>query len=201
MRRLPTAALLLAALACGPPRPVDIGVTFGNTWRIRGQTLTADEQARIKRTALATLRGALSDFDVHVAEDGPAARTIKIEDTPYGRMLNFGASGMTYPVSMVSIVRFDILANNVLAAAGCETLDGCAASTRGELVEGLGRGIGATAAHELGHQAGLGFSHDARCDDCYDGDTSTSYAHFFGAKHWSDGARAQMRRTLPIKNN
>ena len=82
-------------------------------------------------------------------------------------------------------------------AVHCRRIDTCDAKTRAELVDGLGRGIGATAAHELGHQAGLGFSHDARCDDCYDGDASTSYAHFFAAKHWSGAALAQMQRTLP----
>ena len=199
MRRLPPAALLLAALACRPTKPLDVGVTFTNTWRVRGQTLTADEQSRIKRTALATLREAFRDFAVQFAEDDTAARKIRIEDTPYGRMLNFGASGMTYPVALVSSVRFDVLANNVLAAAGCETLDRCAAKTRHELVDGLGRGVGATAAHELGHQAGFRFALDSRCDDCYDGKSSTSYAHFFAAKHWSDRAVQIMARTLPHK--
>jgi len=197
MRRLSPAALLLAALACRSTTPLDVGVTFTNAWRVRGQTLTADEQTRIKRTALATLREAFRDFAVQFAEDDAPARKIRIEDTPYGRMLTFGAAGMTYPVALVSSVRFDVLANNVLAAAGCETLDRCAAKTRLELVDGLGRGVGATAAHELGHQAGLGFSHDARCDDCYDGSASTSDAHFFGEKRWSESALAQMRRTLP----
>ena len=61
----------------------------------------------------------------------------------------------------------------------------------------LGRGIGATAAHELGHQAGLGFATDSRCEDCYDGNTSTRNVHFFGEKHWSDAALTRMKHVLP----
>jgi hypothetical protein len=68
---------------------------------------------------------------------------------------------------------------------------------RAALVDGLGRGVGATAAHELGHQAGFRFALDSRCDDCYDGRASTSYAHFFGRMHWSDPALQIMVRTLP----
>src|SRR5947208_5848108 len=196
MRRLAFAAALAVAISCRSRPPIAVGVTFDNTWRVHGHTLTAAEQARIKEVAFATARHAFDGFDVRFAEGRTPDRKIAIEDTPYGRMLNFGASGMTYPVSLVSSVRFDVLANNVLAAAHCEDLDGCAAKSRAEIIDGLGRGVGATAAHELGHQAGFGFSHDARCDDCYDGDTSTSYAHFFAAKHWSGGALRQIQRVI-----
>jgi hypothetical protein len=65
------------------------------------------------------------------------------------------------------------------------------------LLDGFGKGIGATAAHELGHQAGFSFAIDSHCDDCYDGNTSTGYNHFFGTKHWSDRAMQIMRRVLP----
>jgi hypothetical protein len=65
------------------------------------------------------------------------------------------------------------------------------------MVEALGRGIGATGAHELGHQVFLGFALDSTCDDCYDGRTSTTHDHFFGTKHWSNDALAVMRRVLP----
>jgi hypothetical protein len=48
-----------------------------------------------------------------------------------------------------------------------------------------------------GYQAGFGFATDIQCDDCYDGNTSTSYGHFFGQKHWSEKPRQNMRRALP----
>ena len=103
---------------------------------------------------------------------------------------------MTYPASIVSSVRFDVLMFEELAAAGCRDAMTCT-KTRTELLEGLGRGVGATAAHELGHQAGFRFVRDSPCDDCYDGNRSTSYAHFFETKHWSPEAAAVMSRVLP----
>jgi hypothetical protein len=201
MRRLWTAALIAAAASCRAVAPLDVGVTFTNSWRVAGDALTASEQTRIRDLALATLRAAFEGFDVRFTDGAARERSIRVEDTPYSRMLNFGAAGMTYPVSLVSSVRFDILANNVLASVGCQHLDDCRAKMREELVDGLGRGVGATAAHELGHQAGLGFSHDAPCDDCYDGRSSTSYAHFFGAKHWSGAELATLRRVLERRVN
>jgi len=100
----------------------------------------------------------------------------------------------------VSSVRFDVLVNEELAAAACASLARCA-KPRAELLEGLGRGIGATAAHELGHQSGLAFARDSACEDCYDGKASASYVHFFGRKHWSDGALASMRAALPARHS
>ncbi len=85
-----------------------------------------------------------------------------------------------------------------MAAVDCVDLDRCS-KTRAQLLEGLGRGVGATAAHELGHQVGLEFSTHAACDDCYDGPSATNAAHFFGPLRWSDPARAVMGRVLPPK--
>jgi hypothetical protein len=81
--------------------------------------------------------------------------------------------------------------------AGCGGLAACGKKTRAEMVEALGRGIGATGAHELGHQVLLGFSLDSRCVDCYDSHTSTTSEHFLGVKHWSNDALVVMRRVLP----
>ena len=113
-----------------------------------------------------------------------------------GEMAVAGAVGVTYPVTTVSTVHPDALYLAELAATRCADLDGCATKTRAQLLEGLGRGIGATAAHELGHQAGLHFSRDARCVECYDGNTATTNMHFFGIKHWSPEALTIMRREI-----
>ena len=198
------AALLAGACpsACRRRVPLDVVVTFVNSWRLAGAALSADDQAIVKRTTLDTLRSAFEEFDVRFDEARndsvpAAARIIRVEDTPYSRpALTFGAAGVTYPATRVSSVRFDVLVNAELAAAACPSLARCT-KTRSELLEGLGRGIGSTAAHELGHQGGLEFARDSACDDCYDGTSSASYAHFFGRKHWSDRALRIMRRTLP----
>src|SRR5207249_1664899 len=92
--------------------------------------------------------------------------------------------------------RFDALHVAELAALNCDDIDRCPSETSERFLEGLGRGIGATAAHELGHQAGLHFSRDGACADCYDGNTAKTYVHFFGEKHWSNDALAIMRAVL-----
>jgi uncharacterized membrane protein len=192
------AATVVSAIACrSTPPPLAVAVTFANTWRIAGDQLTAEEQSGLRRAALETLRTAFSGFDVVIAEAPSGARLIRVEDTPAVRTPFFGAAGVTYPPARTSSVRFDVLGNLELAAVHCRDLAHCAAMPRAALVDGLGRGVGATAAHELGHQAGFRFALDSRCDDCYDSNTSMSYAHFFGEKHWSDRALQIMNRTLP----
>ena len=170
---------------------------FANSWKVGGEPLTDGEQLRIKAAARGAMRTAFAGFDVAVSETPPAARMIRVEDTPYGQLTFFGAAGVTYPAAHTSSVRFDILANLLLSVVQCHGLTHCSALPRAALVDGLGRGIGATAAHELGHQAGFRFALDSACDDCYDSNASSSFAHFFGSKHWSDRATRIMQRTLP----
>ena len=192
------AGALIFAVACrSAPQPLRVAVTFANTWRVGGDELRAEERSRLAGAALDAMRAAFSGFDVVITEAPSGARLIRVEDTPPVRTTFFGAAGVTYPAAHTSSVRFDVLANLELAVVHCRDLSHCAAMPRAALVDGLGRGVGATAAHELGHQAGFRFALDSRCDDCYDGRASTSYAHFFGRKHWSDRALQIMERTLP----
>ena len=179
-----------------------VAVTFDDDWRLISRTLTDDEKMLVKSTALRTLESAYAGFDVRFGHDPSAERAIRVESTPDakpgpGVVALAGAVGVTYPVARVSTVHPDALYFAERASAGCQNIDVCAAKTKQQLLEGLGRGIGATAAHELGHQAGLHFSRDVRCDDCYDGDKATTYVHFFGSKHWSSDALAIMQRVLP----
>jgi hypothetical protein len=164
--------------------------------------LTNQEQALVRDTAMQTLRSAFAGFSVHFSNIGSSEHLIRIEETPYGTYgtttaVHPGAVGRTYPVATVSSVYPDALYYAELTAARCRTITGCDTKTRGQLVDGLGRGIGATAAHELGHQAGLEFSHDLQCDDCYDSHRADTVTHFFGVKRWSPAALTIMQRVLP----
>jgi hypothetical protein len=198
--RLLVSLLAIAALSCRVSRsPITVALVFENPWTLGADTLSVAEQAVVKAAALETLRRAYAGFGVQFAEARAGDRLISVEDTPYASTPQFrapGAAGLTYPVTTVSSVRFDVLWFAELAVTGCRDPHTCS-KTRTELLEGLGRGIGATAAHELGHQAGIRFVTDSQCDDCYDGNRSTSYAHFFGTKHWSPEAAAMMTRVLP----
>jgi hypothetical protein len=177
---------------------VVVAVSFRNSWTIAGVPFNDDEQRRVRDVAVQTLREAFNGYDVDVVDDGrEAPHRIIIEDTPYSSPMYFSGVGVTGPTATVSSVRVDGLFSAELSVLGCDSIARCRAKTRDELVTGLGVGIGATAAHELGHQRGLDFTRHTACDDCYDSARSTSYAHFFGRKHWSDEAVGIMRSRLP----
>jgi hypothetical protein len=199
-RRVDLALVASTALTamCARSAPVRIGVLFDTSWRCAGQVLPVADRDVIKQSALRSLRLAFQMFNLQIDEGTAGDRLIRVEDTSYGSISEFGAAGMTSPVSAISSVRFDVLCSAELALVHCPDLSTCDARPRRELLEGLGRGVGATAAHEVGHQAGLHFAFDSRCDDCYDGASATTIIHFFGTKHWSDEALARMRRVLPV---
>jgi hypothetical protein len=194
-------ALVCVTSSC-TAKPFRVSVVFENSWTFGKHMLTDSEKSLVRNTALQTLRNAYTGFDVQF-NDGPSGeRLIKVEDAPYrpygpGSIVAPGTVGGTYPVAKISSVYPDALYAIELATAQCQDISGCDIKTREQLVEGLGRGIGATAAHELGHQAGLHFSRDSRCDDCYDSHSANSYVHFFGTKRWSSDALAIMKRVLP----
>jgi hypothetical protein len=105
--------------------------------------------------------------------------------------------GETLPFAVISRVHFEEVCHALLAVVGCIDINERCEKSRRDLVEALGRGIGATAAHELGHQVGFRFAVDAPCDGCYDGRTAQTYEHFFAEQHWSDAALSIMRGVLP----
>jgi hypothetical protein len=162
---------------------ITVGVIFDNSRRLGTESLGEADVALLKRAALNRLQEAYAGFAVRFREGTFGTRTITVVDTsdasdwPRSHMA-LGAAGVTYPAARSSSVRVDVLFRAELAAAHCRDVGHCA-KTRPEILEGLGRGIGATSAHELGHQGGVGFVTDSSCDDCYDGRTSVSYAHFF----------------------
>jgi hypothetical protein len=197
-----TACLTAAVVTCAcGARPQHVGVVFDTGWRFAGVPLTRADEELVEATARRTLATAFSGFAMSFDEDAATDRTVRVEDTPSsghgpGTITFPGTVGLTLPFSMTSSIRIDALFVAELGVAHCASMTSCSLSPR-ELLTGLGRGVGATAAHELGHQVGFQFSTDGACDDCYDGATAGTYAHFFGEEHWSDAARAIMRRVLP----
>jgi hypothetical protein len=81
--------------------------------------------------------------------------------------------------------------------------------SRGQLITALGRGTGATAAHEMGHQSNFTVGvrsftfHTTTCGNCYDYDyhppQATRYprAYFLGPLQWTPQAQKDMPRALP----
>ena len=193
------AFLLLSGLlaeSCARRSPLNVAVVFTTAWTFAGSALLEEDRFVVKDAALVTLRHAFDGFAVRFAETPTGGRTVLVEDTPYATNASdrLYAAGLTYPLSVVSRVRIDVLFKDELAAIHCSALQVCGMPTH-EVLHGLGRGVGATAAHELGHQ--VGFAVDTACDDCYEGGSATSYAHFFSEKHWSDRVIERMKQVLP----
>jgi hypothetical protein len=179
-----------ATPACvSTPHAIQVGVVFGDSWTLGPVALTNEETSVLRAVALATLRKAYGGFAVDFEERADRERVIRLERFLF-------RPGSTAIGSRVSIVNLDAIHLTALAVTGCHDIVACAAYPRAMLVDALGRGIGATAAHELGHQAGLLFVRDSNCDVCYDGASSKSRAHFFGEKHWSNEALVIMNRVL-----
>jgi hypothetical protein len=192
--------LAMTATSFCAARPVRVGLAFENDWQMGREALTLQEQARVKAVAQQTLQDAFRGFDVTVREGRDADRLVVVDKgfVPGLRPVGQPAPvGETLPFAWVSRVHFDEICATLLSVAGCAGVASRCTKTRSELVDGLGRGIGGTAAHELGHQTGLRFALDARCETCYDGGTSNTNEHFFGSQHWSDAALTIMRRVLP----
>jgi hypothetical protein len=183
-------AAVLVGAGCSPRPALRVGVIFDNNWILGPVALGADEQARIRAAAFSTLREAFSGFAVDFAEDASRDRLIRLDR----HLLRLGATPIGSKVSNVSL---DAVNLTLLTVVGCRDLASCDRRPRAELIDALGRGFGATAAHELGHQAGLLFVRDIDCADCWDGVSAAHRSHFFGGKHWSPAALAMMRYVLP----
>lgn len=146
--------------------------------------LKEEEVAMVKLTAQQTFRKAYSGFNVTISEG--AQRKIIVQ--PW-----FGNAGQTFGYE--STVWYESLRSSMRNIL----IDRKIKKDRAELIEGLGRGIGATAAHELGHQPGLYFATDTtKGADYYDSHEVglDSYSHFFGEKSWSPFAMEKMKQVL-----
>jgi RHS repeat-associated protein len=188
---------LLTLPACNSRIPlITVGVEFRNTWdlgRNPEDNLTAPEQDTVKYVAFQTMRAAYSGYGVIFSEGPGGGRHIYVNN-----QLGPGV-GVTYVINKYSDLYFWNLWSRLESVLDCSALSGCVRKgfDRTVVAAALGRGIGATAAHELGHQAGLNFVQDIPCDDCYDSDTADTFAHYFDILHWSDGAKARMKNVLP----
>lgn len=171
--------------------PVRASWVWKNSWRsIDGKkSLNDDEINIIKQTAYATFKKAFSGYTVDSVEGEGGNRKIVISDE-----LGSGV-GATYPTTYLSTVYFP----NVKATLGAVVTSNNINKNSTEMLEALGRGLGATAAHELGHQFGLEFSTHPKSQGFYDTEAlnETSVDHFFGELRWSPFAMEKMNNVLP----
>jgi hypothetical protein len=197
-------------------KPYEVQVNFqngycgsGNEWRVGacpgGELLSANEVTLVKGAAIQAMNAAYRDQGYNVTfittVNPEAPRQIYVRQTVRQAARDPTAVGYTPDFAFESDVYLPNIWNALMHVVDCPTLQGdCLQKkgrTREQVLRAFGKGLGNTAAHELGHQAPYYFTaHVVSCLDCYDSVSSVSNAHFFGQLHWSDFAKRKMRSLL-----
>jgi hypothetical protein len=155
--------------------------------------LTASEIDAIKRMARDELTGAYAGLKLTFTDSPRAFWTVRVRQSfERRRWQRLPIAGETFAMGLLggrSAVNF----NEVTMAAIAHAPPG---ATRQVLVEGIGRGIGRTAAHELAHAIlGVHGPMDNRTDALsYEYFTHNRPSQFYGELHWARAWPALVER-------
>ncbi len=193
-------------------RRVEVGIDFYWDRDSTGsEGLSLDELALVKTVALQTLQGAFSGYQVYFSEDRTELpHHIRVRD------MLLGGQGETdfFRTSRLSYVNFPTVASTLRTVVDCRVgdWDACARKlnwSRADIARALGRGVGVTAAHELGHQGGLSFTRHKGGLDNYDGFYDIPrdgpyppqyWVYYLGQMTWSDDAKKRIEAIVaPVK--
>jgi hypothetical protein len=155
-----------------------------------GGPLTADELETIEAISRDEVRRAYADLRINITDRQGAFWRVAVVGAPLTMTRNrttypfsfAGQSRVFGPLGGSGSVAFAILAHNAIEYAP-------AGASRQQIVDGIGRGIGRAAVHELAHQA-LGLDNLAYLDNRTDGD-SYEYANadrpsqYYGELRWT----------------
>jgi hypothetical protein len=149
-----------------------------------GGPLTEQESAAIKRVSRDELTSAFAGLKIQLTESPRAFWTVRVRESFERRHFQkLPVAGETFPMGPLggrSAVNF----TEVLMAAIAHAPPG---ATRQILVDGIGRGIGRTAAHELAHAIlGVSGPMDNQTDaHSYEYFTHNRPSQYYGELHWS----------------
>jgi RHS repeat-associated protein len=159
-----------------------VSFSWQNQFVLGREQLDATDVETIKLWAYQTMRQAFSGLTVSLSE-GSGTNYITVNDNyPPG---NAGDTRLFF--ARTSDVNFGILAG----LARSYTPPGTA---RSELMAAIGRGVGATSAHEFAHQMQVG--HQDFDANAYDYDSADNAQHFYGQLHWTPGAWQRLQQRL-----
>lgn len=151
---------------------------------VLGGPLTTPEIDTVKRTARDELTRAYAGLKLKFYDSPQAFWTVRVRGSfqpKRGQKLPIaGETFLMGPLGGRSAVNFSEVVMAAIAHAP-------PATTRQILVEGIGRGIGRTAAHELAHAIlGMSGAMDNRTDALsYEYFTHNRPSHYYGELHWS----------------
>lgn len=149
-----------------------------------GGPLTASETQAIKRTSRDELTRAFAGLNLTITDSPDAFWTVRVrqsfERRRWQRLPIAGETLVMGPLGARSTVNFSEVLMAAIAHAPPD-------ATRQILVDGIGRGIGRTAAHELAHAIlGVYGPMDNRTEArSYEYFTHNRPEHYYGALHWS----------------
>jgi len=148
---------------------------------ILGGPLTGEEQATIERESMAEVRRAFAGLNIEITASPQAFWRVQVVPT-LGRRGALPASGASVALGMLGgsgAIGFDIVALNAARYAR-------PGAPRQEIVDGIGRGIGRVAIHELGHQIlGTAAMHDETDRDSYEYPSPERASQYYGRLHWT----------------
>jgi hypothetical protein len=190
-------ALLIALTSCSKEHVVDGGFSFDHitfelpqaaTTRIGG-AIRADEGARIEAIARAELDAAYAGLRIRFSgKDAGFYRVSVVQDFPAAKLPSAGQS-RRLPFGGVGAVNFRMVGGHAVAHAA-------PVADRAAIIEGIGKGIGRTAAHEFAHQI-LPYVniHASKDPDSYEYGSSDRASQYYGTLRW-DFAKPQLESVL-----
>lgn len=145
-----------------------------------GGPLTDAEIESIKQISRARLEGALAGLPMTLTDDRNAFWNVGVRQALERRLRGLPHSGEAYalgPLGGGGSVSFFVVALNAIKHAP-------PAASRPIIIEGIGRGIGNAAAHELVHALGVWV--DSRTDEnSYEYFSADRPGQYYGELHWS----------------
>jgi RHS repeat-associated protein len=164
--------------------PRVLSFDWRNTWSYEGDNMFSEsEVATIKYIAQETVKEAFLGFRVIISEGGGTNKAIvtpQLDNCGQTAFVGSNNSKLSYPT----------IRNAALRYAQQRGL-----TSRSSIVEALGRGIGATAAHEFNHQ--FGYGGESNNPQTYDYFSCDTPEHFFDKLHWSDNALQSIKKNVP----
>jgi hypothetical protein len=148
-----------------------------------GGPVTEDERAMMRATVWSELRTAYDGMRIRFTVNPDAFYKIRVVQGTLvaASRMSSGAAGETYtlgPLGGFSTVSVGIAVRGAFAYAP-------EGATRRVILEGIGRGVGRTIVHELGHQiVGSRYPH-SRDDRSYEYGSPDRIGQYYGPIHWS----------------
>jgi hypothetical protein len=146
-----------------------------------GGRLTDGELNSIKATSRAEVERAFTGLNIRIVDNRSAFWRVEVVRSlrAKGPLPNAGESMPLGFMGGSGAVSFDLVAFKAIQYAP-------AGATRQTILEGIGRGIGRVAAHELAHQiVNTAAAHNKADEDSYEYPTPDRASQYYGELHWS----------------